>query len=208
MNIQYHSSYIPGSTKYLAVHNAGGLGNDARASTLHLTAAQINNAHQHRFNMFSSLAWWGGYNFFIDKDGLITQFRAIGEETAAQRGHNFGGETISICLAGNFTSGVDAPTQAQIDSLKKLYANFPQIQPQNILPHRLLQSGTSCYGSGLPDDWARKILTEDAERARLQTIIDLYIKMLDLYRQLRALGLKGALLGAALGDCQHVEVRG
>ncbi len=101
--------------KYIAMHHSGGLAADKYASTQHLTWANINEAHRQRWNFKSSLGYYGGYNFFVELDGSWKQFRAIGEETAAQLGYNF--DTISICTAGNFIKKngvpVNIPTDAQ-----------------------------------------------------------------------------------------------
>jgi len=220
MKIEFTPSYGLGSTKFFCVHNTGGLGINARVSTQHLTPEAIDRAHKDRFGMLSTLGHWGGYNFYIESNGALTQFRAIGEETAAQRGHNFDGETISVCLAGNFTKGVDVPTKAQIEMLRALYEALPQVPASSIVPHRLLQSGTDCYGA-LPDDWARQILgvktpapmTQEAELKMrisiLQQMLALWNKVLDLQRQLRTSGLGAILFGSqSANSCSHTDVRG
>jgi hypothetical protein len=163
--------------KYASIHHTGGLGQDYNARTQHLTAEQVDNAHRQRFNMVSTLGWFGGYNFFINRRGVLTQFRAIGEETMAQKGHNF--DTISICLAGNFTRFVEMPTPEQVATLERLggallmrdvatltslnvkFLPFTtlDITLDRVLPHRLLQRDTECYGSGLSDSWGRQIIS-------------------------------------------------
>ena len=69
MNIIYHPTYKFGSTKWVCIHHSGGLGQDNFISTQHLTAENINQAHKERWNYISSLGWFSGYNFFIDKKG-------------------------------------------------------------------------------------------------------------------------------------------
>lgn len=157
MDIKYHQGYKPENTKWIAVHHTGGLGTNKYASTQHLTAENIDVAHMQRFDMLSTMRRWGGYHLFIEKNGKITQFRALGEESAAVKGWNQGGICISVCLAGNFLKGVDTPTSEQIKSLKELFAVLPKVPPQNIVPHRALQNTTECYGD-LPDNWARNLL--------------------------------------------------
>ena len=83
----------------IALHHTGGKQNEPFWSSAHLTAEDIDIAHKERFGMKSILNRWGGYNLFYEKNGKRTQFRAIGEETMAQRGNNF--DTISMCFAGN-----------------------------------------------------------------------------------------------------------
>lgn len=161
--------------KYLVIHHSGGLGNDRKASSQHLTLSQINNAHKERWPEFiSSLGYWVGYNIVIFPDGHWVQTRKIAEETAAVK--SFNSSSVSICLVGNFVSGVNSPTNAQIETLKKLGRAILacdvkkienaaiQVVPgavlsisrENIVPHRSLQK-TECYGD-LPDSWARDIL--------------------------------------------------
>ena len=95
--------------KFIAMHHAGGLRDDRYAKSQHLTWENINAAHHDRWNFVSSLGYYGGYNFYIEANGSVKQFRAIGEETAAQLSHNF--DTISICLAGNFIKANGAPIE-------------------------------------------------------------------------------------------------
>src|SRR3990167_9285095 len=98
MTIIYHPTYKIGSTKYFCIHHVGGLDADIYASTQRFIAENVNQAHKARWNFKSEIGWYGGYNFFINSKGEITQFRKIGEETAAQKGYNQNGEVISVCL--------------------------------------------------------------------------------------------------------------
>lgn len=199
MEIKYSPSYNRKNTLYIAIHNTGGLGADYFASTQHLTAESVNLAHKDRFNMLSSLGWWGGYNFFIDKDGKITQFRGIGEETAAQKGYNFGGVAISVCLAGNFSRGVDRPTHLQIAAVKNLILSLP---PAKIVPHRFLQLSTECYGSGLTDSYFNDIIVEE-----LQKKISLLQQILVLMQRIKNLG-SSLRLSAVKTQCDTTDCIG
>jgi len=189
----------------IALHHGGGTANAYYASSKDLTAPQVNEAHRTRWAPFakswpaykSSLGYFGGYNFFIDKFGTLTQFRAIGEETAAQIGSNF--DTVSICLAGNFSINpktkepVDIPTQAQINMLKdvmlallnKDYHIYGMavmgmvpidIKFQNIHPHRFYQVGTECNGTFLPDNWGQQLII-DHFTAKLNLLQQLLLKI-------------------------------
>lgn len=155
----------------IAVHDTGGLLNDSYFSSQHFTAWDVNERHRQRWNFISTLGFYGGYNFFISADGKTTQFRAIGEETAAQKGRNW--DVISICLAGNFSLGVDKPTLLQQSSLKNLitmliWKNLQSykitdaeldLSPERVFPHRHFNS-TECYGSDLKDSWAKDLLRD------------------------------------------------
>lgn len=203
MNIKFYKRY--GVAKYFVVHHSGGLGHDHYASTQYLTAKHVNNAHKERWAFISSLGYYGGYNFFINQFGELTQFRAIGEETAAQRGFNFNGLAISVCLAGNFNKGVDTPTPAQIKTLTELYKQFSYIPLSGVVPHRHLQA-TMCYGNSLANNWARNIVMQgvEDERDRIQRMINrIQLMILDIIRQLNA-----KKFGQLLLDCHETNVRG
>lgn len=169
--------------KYLAAHHAGGLGNNRLASTQHLTADHINNAHQRRWPYFKSeLNYWIGYNALLFPDGRLLQTRLIGEPTAAQKKHNE--DTFSICVIGNHTKDgfgnpVDKPTEeakaklrdvglALLDGdpervgLKMKAGTVLDIKIENVVPHRFLQ-WTECYGSALSDAWARDLMKAKIE---------------------------------------------
>jgi len=178
------SSYKESNTHFLAIHHTGGIENNPLASTKLFTADTINKAHQARWNYKSSLGYFGGYNFFCDYWGNVIQFRAVGEETMAQKGYNFNGEVVSICLAGNFTKGIDVPSEAQKTTLKELISQFPQVPNSNIVPHRYFGQ-TDCYGTGLADDWARNLVSENPpENPRENLIKEILLKLIDLYKQL------------------------
>jgi len=195
MDIKYAQGYNRQNTRYYAIHHGGGIDNNAR--TQHLTAEDINAYHKGKWNAKSSLGWYGGYNFYIEKNGKITQFRAVGEETLAQRGTNFNGVAISICLSGNFASD-ERPTTEQVVALKELLGILPPVQVYNVVPHRILQPDTACYGN-LPDDWGRNVYREVIV-SKLNSIMLILQKILDILRKRK--------LGARFLDCHQVDVRG
>lgn len=120
---------------------------------------QTNQFHKDKWNMKSTLGFYGGYNFEISKTGTIRQFREIGEETVAATGHNF--DSIHICLDGNFD--IELPTEAQKKSLKSLLEKYVLeygIERSCIVPHRHFKDVLkSCFGSKLKDTWAQELLT-------------------------------------------------
>jgi hypothetical protein len=149
------------------------------------TLSQVNSSHRQRWPDFPSELrpdLYVGYNIAIWLDGTWTQCRFIGEETAAQKGHNF--DTVSIALQGSFTRGKDSPTPAQIKTLIWMMRIFTSVRlndlkpvldagffvardtkinidKSHIYPHRVLQlNHTECYGSGLSDRWAANLLLE------------------------------------------------
>lgn len=222
---KYHSTYKPGATTHIAVHHTGGTEEIPTASSQDLTAEQVSKFHRNKWNFISSLGWYGGYNFFIEKDGKITQFRAIGEETAAQIGYNFNGKVISICIAGNFSvkpdgTSVNYPKGQQIQALKDLVAVLPHVPPDHIRPHRFFQPTTQCFGSLLKDTWAEEQIYPPTPPApapkpspeELQKQIALLSYIADLWRQILALRQKlnlGGFFRRKLVDCNDdLNVRG
>lgn len=142
---------------------------------------KINTYHKTKFNLISSTGFYGGYNYLLERDGTIKQYRPDGEETAAQKGYNF--DSLSICMAGNFD--IEMPTQKQVSSLrqflksKMLKYNIPT---DMIMPHRSLGQ-TSCYGNNLTDDWAKHI-AESNGYSDEETKISILTKMIELYERL------------------------
>ena len=112
---------------------------------------QTDAYHKQKFNMLSSLGYWGGYNYEISAGGSIKQFRADGEETAAQVGHNK--DSISICM--DLNGDIEMPTEAQIQALKSLVRQKMKaymILPSNVVSHRRF-SPKSCPGKLISDQW-------------------------------------------------------
>ena len=172
--------------KYIAIHHSGGTITNPFAYTQNETAQDINNAHKLRWPDFPSKlnGSYIGYNFVIDKQGIITQARYILEETAANIEHNL--DTVSICLTGNFSPGVEMPTEPQISALKillKQCLGATNVSWLNIVPHRALWA-TQCHGLALPDDWARNLVKNEpeAKASILKQLISIYSKYLQLLR--------------------------
>lgn len=204
--------------KYIAVHHFGGTESNSFASTKDLSLDAINRAHRSRWPDFpSQYITFGtepsfiGYNIIIFPEGTFVQGRSVGEETAAVRGYN--DQTLSICLAGNFnkirvgTIPVDPPTQAQKDTLLKimkaalsdkltslgihvLYGTVLKFSLADIHAHRHF-SQTECFGSALPDTWARSLLVDDiySQLAIIKTLVQKLMAMRDyVLKQNQSLG--------------------
>lgn len=143
--------------KYLVIHHTGGTDANPKQDSSGYTVTQCNNDHKIRFNMKSSLGWYVGYQYFIDKKGVVTQCRLDTEEGAHTVGKNK--SSIGICLAGNFD--VTYPTKEQVISLTKLLTTKVKeynILVTNVVPHRTFAKKT-CYGKLLANDWAQKLIT-------------------------------------------------
>lgn len=92
--------------------------NHHTASTKDVQFVFVNDLHKGNWPKFKSeLGYFGGYNFLIEKDGTIRQYRKVGEQLAAHKGHN--STKGAICLAGDFRT--EKPTAAQEEALGNLY---------------------------------------------------------------------------------------
>ena len=117
-----------------------------------------NRYHQQQFNFKSSLGFYLGYHYEINKAGLSRQARADGEAAAAcyQQNHN-NGETIHIALDGNFD--IEKPNPPQIYSLRdllKYLAKRYNIKRENILFHRQYAK-KSCPGKNMDLNFIRNL---------------------------------------------------
>jgi len=168
----------------IAIHHSGGLGNDQFASTKHLTPQDISDYHKYKWNFPSEYITdenlrYAGYNVTYDrKTRIFTQHRAIGEETAAQKGHNH--DTFSLHNTGNYNrKPIGAPNQPvdkMTDYIEKDIALFLHdlidgnkrnlvVAPNTVLnfsikriyPHSFF-SQTMCYGSYLAYNWAQGLV--------------------------------------------------
>ncbi len=164
---------VPG---YIICHHSGGTDANPLADSSSYTVEQCNLDHQRRFNFKSTLGWYVGYQYFIDKGGKVTQCRADNEEGAHTIGMNL--KSIGICLAGNFDATL--PTQAQVDALKDLLGRLValySIPTAKVVPHRTFAKKT-CYGRKLSDTWAASLVTGYTDDAQLK--LRLQIKILQL----------------------------
>lgn len=183
---------------YIALHHSGGLGNNNYASTAHLTVEDVERGHKNRWFFKSSLGRYGGYNCIYDpKTRQFTQYRAIGEETAAQKGFNF--NTFSLCVIGNYikhpvtgktvdtmTKQIESDVAAFLSDLiggnkrgLKLAPNTTlDLSVARINPHRFYQPDTQCNGS-LPDNWGRTIVLrhEYSNNPLVRQIVDLFYQL-------------------------------
>lgn len=164
--------------RYVVVHHFGAV--RPEQSTAHLTRKQINDHHRQNWPDFPSKLDpndYIGYNIIVWPDGSFTQHRGVGDETAAQKGHNK--DAISICLAGNFSPQcVDVPNYFQEKTVAELVLAAQKgpsalrmmgvtvregvtidIPDYNIIPHRVAQPHhTECNGMKLKDNWARVLV--------------------------------------------------
>lgn len=144
--------------QYLIVHHTGGTDANPKEDTSHHTFEVVNEWHRQVFNFKSSLGFYIGYHYFIDKTGKVTQGRKDTDEGAHTIGKNL--SSLGICLAGNFD--VTKPTTEQVKALKALLkAKMTEygVPLANVVPHRKFAS-KSCYGNLLSDAWVQDLLKE------------------------------------------------
>lgn len=119
--------------------------NHHTASTKKVQFDFVDSLHKARWvNFKSELGFWGGYNFLIEKNGTIRQYRKVGEELAAHKGHN--STKGAVCLAGDFTK--EKPTKEQEQALISLYSWLREIKnvPMDLRHGDLQWNKTSCPG--------------------------------------------------------------
>lgn len=118
----------------------------------------VNEYHKSKDFPISSLGFYVGYHYWIERDGTLRQARAEYEIGAHCVGENL--RSIGIGLAGNFD--VELPTDAQISTLGTLLTGISwryQIPAAKIYPHRQFSTKT-CYGLRLSDTWAAETCLE------------------------------------------------
>lgn len=115
--------------------------------------AKINEYHKSLEFPQSSLGYYIGYHYLINREGTLTQCRDESDEGAHCKGLNFA--SIGVCLEGNFN--IEQPTEAQKKSLGNLLVELCEkyfLDVMDIYPHRAFRN-TDCYGNSLDNNWAR-----------------------------------------------------
>lgn len=139
--------------KFIIIHHGAG----------QLNFEQVNEYHKSKWGFQSSLTKDGietnnnmtkiinkphsyiGYQYFIEKNGMIYRGRVDNEEGAHTIGYNK--QSIGICLQGDFEK--EEPTPAQMEALEKLVKEKKeQYNINKINGHRNF-SNTSCPGKNL-----------------------------------------------------------
>lgn len=134
-------------TKIIVHHSA--------TSTPNPQFLDINEWHRLREFPKSSLGYFVGYHYVIEKNGDLKQARQDVEEGAHTIGENT--SSIGICLVGNFDE--ETPTPQQISALGQLLlviCDTYKIPMAQIFPHRHF-ANKSCYGKKLCNEWAQLV---------------------------------------------------
>ena len=163
--------------EYIILHHTGGTDLNPKADTSNQTMEIIDAWHAKQKFPVSSLGWYCGYHYVIEKYGKIRKARQEDEEGAHTVGQN--NTSIGICLTGNFD--VYLPTSAQIASLKGLLRELVQrygLAHYRVVPHRFFAT-KSCYGVRLPDNWGQTLL----KISLMEKLVELYQKVVQLMMQ-------------------------
>lgn len=112
---------------------------------------KINLYHKSQGFSLSSLGFFVGYHWLIEPDGTVKQSRKEDEIGMHDAGEN--SNSIGICLAGDFNTGLPSEKQsASAALLVKQIRERWNIPITRIEPHRW-DDATECPGKLLPDDW-------------------------------------------------------
>lgn len=118
--------------------------------------AAINEWHKARGFPLSSLGFYVGYHYVIEKDGTVVRARNDDEIGAHDTGENL--DSLGICLVGDFTT--KRPTFEQEATFKTLLRTLMfahNITLNAIEPHRRDDS-TECPGKAMPENWPLGLL--------------------------------------------------
>ncbi|MFA7468529.1 MAG: N-acetylmuramoyl-L-alanine amidase [Desulfotomaculaceae bacterium] len=119
---------------------------------IHHTGAEEKDTDQIR-RYHKSLGWRDiGYNFVIEKSGLVVPGRTLDQPGAHCRAGGMNTRGIGIALIGNLEEHPPCPEQvdALIDLLRRLMKQH-QIPAENVLGHREVPgAATACPGRYLP----------------------------------------------------------
>lgn len=135
----------------IIVHHTASINPEAQFSL-------VDGWHKDREFLLSSLGFYVGYHYFIEKDGNLRTAKRETEVGCHTIGQNE--SSIGVCLAGNFD--VEDPTPEQIATLGDLLTSLCSrylFTEDDIYPHRAF-SNTHCFGSKLSAHWASKVYLE------------------------------------------------
>jgi len=112
---------------------------------------KINTWHRQQGFPKSSLNYYVGYHYVIERDGTIKQARQENEIGAHDQGENV--DSIGICLVGDFNK--ERPTESQANAAARLFGFVRArhgISLTRVENHRV-DDTTDCPGSNIPDNW-------------------------------------------------------
>lgn len=163
-------------------------------SAPHHTVEDVDDWHKKRWPGFTSKRFKNkrgkyfhvGYHFVIEKDGTVTQTRAITEKGLHCIGKNT--SSIGVCFMGNFD--IEMPTLEQNNAFKELFASiqerYPYLQARDIKPHRAY-ANKSCHGKLLTANYFATVIDSDEalKRRRLEQLKSILTKLVALLTEQR-----------------------
>lgn len=135
--------------------------------------AKTNAYHKTKFNFKSSLDFYLGYHFFIERDGETIHARKIDEDGAHNKTgwlSNRNKKAIGICFAGNME--LQKLTNEQVIAAVELVRGLQEKQlidpdESNYFPHRHWKA-TACPGKNVPDNtWSFLVQLYDVLQKQL-----------------------------------------
>lgn len=145
---------------------------------------KVNEYHRSEGFPLSSLGFYVGYTYFIERDGKTIQTRTDTEMQAHTKGWNT--DSVGIALAMN--GDLEQPSDAQLQSLKSLVLKKMTewtIPPNNVFPHRNFTNAKTCPGRNISDAQIRSFFQPDLNY--FQVMLN---SMKDALLKLRRLGAK------------------
>ncbi len=153
----------------------------------------INDYHKSIHFPLSTLGYYVGYHFWIERDGTLCQARRESEIGAHTVGQNYTG--FGIGLAGNMDK--EDPTTAQIKTLGALMSRLAftyAIPYDQIFPHRKYAPKT-CYGSRLSDTWAQEVFLQYEQQRIAEALKELGVTTVAIAKK-KASGLVANIVSA------------
>jgi len=138
----------------------------------------INSWHKQRDFSLSSRGFYVGYHA-VSSNGIETITREEDEEGAHCNQSEFSGDprgsmnfhSLGYCLAGDFDR--ELPDPRDVDNMVKKVKEWQEkysIPFGKIRPHRFYTNWKTCFGSKLPDYWARNLIEGNTTIDRLNTL--------------------------------------
>ena len=150
--------------------------------------ATVEAYHKRKWYFRSSLGYFCGYQYFIEKDGKVIQARKDDEEGAHTIGRNL--DSIGICLAGD--GDIELPTPAQRIALRDLVKRKLiewAIYRDRVTFHRRWNIYKTCPGTKIDGSWLEELLADpkpqDPDLPRKMLELSLWQRIKELYEQLK-----------------------
>lgn len=121
----------------------------------------INKYHKSLWNFKSSLGYYIGYHYFINRKGKVTQTRADSDIGAHCYHHKMNYNSLGICLQGNFD--IEKPEPKQIYALRDLLRRLVRqnsLNKNKIVFHNQY-SNTACPGKNLDLNFIRSLVSKN-----------------------------------------------